>query len=455
MEFGYFINRVWTPLEKIDWTGLKKKGITAVYIRCAEENLEAISTFLPAIKVAGLKPYAWTWQGFTRYQDTVNKGWNICADIERNTNLKDLPEIKNIRAITKASNKTFILCTKAEGTWDGDQAWGAIAPYCDYIMPMLYLGDYNKTVAQLVAYMKEYNIKYPGKVYPALETYISDANPTPKTKAVLDTEITAVKPYCKGIGLFRYGLSNFDNTVVEVVKVVTYTQSQWKTIQSKLKSLGYYKGLIDGVSGSYTVAAVKAFQKAKGLLVDGIVGPVTLSKLGIDFTAKPVVSYPSGYTETNGLSLYRQSTGYTCGPTSLKMALSRYGFYPGEMTLASYAGTSSSSGSTHAGLIKAASKVTSTLKLQDKKFAELGWVGVYNHLKNNVPVLAHIESFINAGVSGHYVVIFGIDMNNKMVKLGDPSYGVRTVSFDTMERKMAWIVSTGRSSTVLMPLVKA
>jgi len=206
-ELGYFINRIWTPLQNISWTGLAAKGINAVYIRCAEENLEAISAYLPAIKAAGLKPYAWTWQGFTMTKEAVAKGWNICADIERNKNLEDLPEIKNIYAITKAAGKTFILCTKAEGSWDGDQAWPSIVPYCDYIMPMLYLGDYKKTVAQLAEYMKVYNAKYPGKVYPVLETYKSDANPVKKDLATLQAEIAACKPYCKGIGLFRYGLT--------------------------------------------------------------------------------------------------------------------------------------------------------------------------------------------------------------------------------------------------------
>jgi hypothetical protein len=206
-ELGYFINRIWNPLQNISWTGLKAKGINAVYIRCAEENLEAISTYLPAIKAAGLKPYAWTWQGFTRTQDAVNKGWHICADIERNRNLEDLPEIKAINNICKASNKTFILCTKAQDTWDGDQHWSEIIPYCTYIMPMLYLGDYNKTLTQLKDYMIKYNKLYPGKVYPALETYVSDANPVPKSLAALQAEIAAVKPYCKGIGLFRYGIT--------------------------------------------------------------------------------------------------------------------------------------------------------------------------------------------------------------------------------------------------------
>lgn len=48
-----------------------------------------------------------------------------------------------------------------------------------------------------------------------------------------------------------------------------------KRIQERLKILDYYKGLIDGDFGRGTEAAVKMFQKDKGLTVDGIVGPKT------------------------------------------------------------------------------------------------------------------------------------------------------------------------------------
>jgi len=50
-------------------------------------------------------------------------------------------------------------------------------------------------------------------------------------------------------------------------------------LQSILTILGYYTGEIDGSFGSKTDSAVKAFQKAKGLEVDGIVGSATWEKL--------------------------------------------------------------------------------------------------------------------------------------------------------------------------------
>ncbi|WP_237660873.1 peptidoglycan-binding protein [Tepidanaerobacter sp. GT38] len=52
-----------------------------------------------------------------------------------------------------------------------------------------------------------------------------------------------------------------------------------KELQSKLESLGYDVGPIDGIFGPLTENAVKAFQKDNGLVVDGIVGQETFSAL--------------------------------------------------------------------------------------------------------------------------------------------------------------------------------
>jgi hypothetical protein len=50
-------------------------------------------------------------------------------------------------------------------------------------------------------------------------------------------------------------------------------------VQKRLIELGYDPGTADGTFGPKTAAAVKAFQSAKGLTVDGIVGTQTWAKL--------------------------------------------------------------------------------------------------------------------------------------------------------------------------------
>lgn len=52
-------------------------------------------------------------------------------------------------------------------------------------------------------------------------------------------------------------------------------------IQTKLKSWGYYTGSVDGVYGSGTERAVRAFQQKNGLAVDGKTGTQTLAAMGL------------------------------------------------------------------------------------------------------------------------------------------------------------------------------
>ncbi len=53
-----------------------------------------------------------------------------------------------------------------------------------------------------------------------------------------------------------------------------------KDIQLALKNAGYYAGVVDGKIGKATRSAIRAFQKANGLAVDGKVGKQTWALLG-------------------------------------------------------------------------------------------------------------------------------------------------------------------------------
>jgi peptidoglycan hydrolase-like protein with peptidoglycan-binding domain len=52
-----------------------------------------------------------------------------------------------------------------------------------------------------------------------------------------------------------------------------------RELQMALQETGNDPGPIDGVFGSQTEAAVKAFQVERGITVDGIVGPITWRNL--------------------------------------------------------------------------------------------------------------------------------------------------------------------------------
>ena len=59
------------------------------------------------------------------------------------------------------------------------------------------------------------------------------------------------------------------------------TKLTHKQIQLALKSAGFYDGAVDGKLGAQTKAAIKQFQKANGLKVDGKVGKETRSILSM------------------------------------------------------------------------------------------------------------------------------------------------------------------------------
>ncbi|MFE8601182.1 peptidoglycan-binding domain-containing protein [Archangium violaceum] len=88
-----------------------------------------------------------------------------------------------------------------------------------------------------------------------------------------------------------------------------------KTLQQALANAGFSPGAVDGQFGPKTAAAVKAFQNAKGLVADGIVGPKTWAKL----TAAPA----GGATPT----LKQGATGASV--TNLQKLLAQHGFNPG------------------------------------------------------------------------------------------------------------------------------
>ncbi|XHX81033.1 MAG: peptidoglycan-binding protein [Stenomitos frigidus ULC029] len=85
-------------------------------------------------------------------------------------------------------------------------------------------------------------------------------------------------------------------------------------LQATLKLLGYYGGIVDGVYGQSTVAAVSQFQQAAGLNADGITGPATWNRLfpaSVEAGAAPIASTPSA----NSASPLPPASGSASFPT--------------------------------------------------------------------------------------------------------------------------------------------
>lgn len=78
------------------------------------------------------------------------------------------------------------------------------------------------------------------------------------------------------------------------------TGSTVRSVQTRLKNWGYYTGVVDGIYGPKTTAAVKYFQSKNNLVVDGIVGPKTAAAIGINLS-----SSSSGYSTSDEYLLAR------------------------------------------------------------------------------------------------------------------------------------------------------
>src|SRR4029078_145089 len=73
-----------------------------------------------------------------------------------------------------------------------------------------------------------------------------------------------------------------------------------RDLQEALKTLGYNPGPVDGVFATTTEAAGKAFQQARGIAGDGIVGKVTWINIDEADQSEPVLK-----TGSSGLPVRR------------------------------------------------------------------------------------------------------------------------------------------------------
>jgi N-acetylmuramoyl-L-alanine amidase len=109
-------------------------------------------------------------------------------------------------------------------------------------------------------------------------------------------------------------------------------------LQRQLSTFGFYSGLIDGIFGDMTAAAVATFQRNVGLPVDAVLGPRTLHELervrspsGADDLVSPVRERLV-HTASRALSGARiaigEEGGFAAGVAALSRALSAAGALP-------------------------------------------------------------------------------------------------------------------------------
>ncbi len=83
------------------------------------------------------------------------------------------------------------------------------------------------------------------------------------------------------VGGHAYKQSQVVEPVAINIESVDAAVADTREVQTVLKKWGYYTGKVDGINGPLTKEAVKRFQRKYGLAADGVVGPLTASKMGL------------------------------------------------------------------------------------------------------------------------------------------------------------------------------
>ncbi len=138
-------------------------------------------------------------------------------------------------------------------------------------------------------------------------------------KLIIATAITAVIiALCAATSFMTISNARVTTTTAMTDSVETLVVKQGssgstvKTIQTKLKNWGYYKGAVDGIYGPKTKDAVILFQKRNGLTADGIVGAKTFAALGIavsSTTSSTSGKYTSSDTTLLAKLIYAEARG--------------------------------------------------------------------------------------------------------------------------------------------------
>lgn len=183
---------------------------------------------------------------------------------------------------------------------------------------------------------------------------------------------------------------------------------------------------VDGKFEKVSTDVTKCFQKMTKITVDGIFYIETLKALYTYFpTKKPTPesftpndgTLPTGWTRIH-YTRDSQDTNYTCGPSSLKMALSVYGIYYDEQTLTTRLGCKPKIGTENGAIIKFANSIG--LKAWNEPFKN--WGTLQGYLVRGWPVILRIASYYTVG-GEHYVLLVGLNIQEGRVELGDPSAG--------------------------------
>jgi hypothetical protein len=253
-------------------------------------------------------------------------------------------------------------------------------------------------------------------------------------------------------------------STTENMKIGMLTKSEFinlaQSIKSTISSTGKAPGSLSCTLGTisyenlvYNFSKVLAFYTTNNRLPNYV-------------TANP---WPStlGWISLSHYTYHHQTTDYTCGPSSLMMALSSYDFAKvSESWLANAASSNSNTGTSQSGMIAAVNAVNAAygtnFSLTMEKFTS--WNVIANYISQGIPVIVRVHSWLDT-YGTHYVLITGINLQTGMIRLGDSSYNgkgtfsvndvgvaIHEVTLSELQNRIQWMLDNGKATSPVMPL---
>ncbi|MGB9937839.1 MAG: pseudomurein-binding repeat-containing protein, partial [Methanobacterium sp.] len=352
------IHGIWIPsdialsLTSANVTQLMNAGITDVYIKCninpnSNNPYNTVLNYVVALfKNSGIRINAW----ITCFQDS-NGNWidpsNTTRKNEILTAITDIVKkygvsgvnldyvrypgtaykytngtqtitsfVASVYSTVKSINPNIAISADLmpEGSVNAyyyGQDYSALSQYLDYLIPMIYKGNYNKDTAW-IGTTTQYIVNHSnGKpVIAGILTYISDSNVTKLSPEVLAADVNqAMNNGASGYALFRYGLTSsypvtytpvtftLDQILNAATSVKTYIETNKKlpdtvTIDGRTISISQFlylatQATIKINSGNYSSITTGSFSTPSSGYDNLVAGQITLANY-VDFAQRIV-----------------------------------------------------------------------------------------------------------------------------------------------------------------------
>ena len=165
------------------------------------------------------------------------------------------------------------------------QDYEKLAPYLDFMVPMIYKGNYNKDTAWIGTTTQYIVNKANGTpVIAGLQTYVSDSNIQPIPAAELEGDIeAAISNGSSGYALFRYGLiaNNNNNSTETAILTIQHVLTASTNLKNYVISNKKLPSTIQ--VGSYTINTAQFLQILLNTVVQldqGILDPIPVKTVG-------------------------------------------------------------------------------------------------------------------------------------------------------------------------------